>query len=254
MRLDKIVRAFSPLRYGVEFVFGRLINLKGRVTQLKETSSCVIVCNGPSLNRCDLDKIQVDSIGMNKIHLIYPKFEWRPSFIVAQNGLVLSQIKSLVRQVTDIYVLPVKGLLLGMGYRKNLVYLPPIKRLNYMSNILGIYEGSTVTATALNIAMSMGYKRIGIIGMDHNFVVNGDPNEIKKFQGEDVNHFHPDYFKGKFWGNPDLVKSEEEYNFALTRSKALGVEIIDFTVGGNCNVFQKGAIDDMYSWVDHCHK
>jgi hypothetical protein len=208
------------------------------------------VCNGPSLNLCDLDKIKVDSIGMNKIHLIYSKFEWRPNFVVAQNGLVLTQIKTVVKGVMDVYALPVKGIFLGLGLKKNLVYLPPIKRSNYMIDTLGIYEGSTVTATALNIAISMGYKRIGIIGMDHNFVTNGNPNEIKKFQGDDVNHFHPDYFRGKLWGNPDLVRSEEEYNFILDRANTLDIEITDFTIEGKCNVFQKGSIDEMYSWLD----
>ena len=55
--------------------------------------SVVIVCNGPSLNKVNLDKIKYDCIGLNKIDLIFKKVKWRPKYLVAINGLVIKQNK-----------------------------------------------------------------------------------------------------------------------------------------------------------------
>ena len=66
----------------------------------------------------------------------------------------------------------------------------------------------------------MGFKRVFIVGLDHNFSFNGNVNETQKVHS-DSNHFIKDYFpKGSTWETPDLLSSEYFYK-ELRMSKSL---------------------------------
>jgi len=59
-------------------------------------------------------------------------------------------------------------------------------------------------------------------------------------QGEDPNHFAPNYFGAGFkWQLPDLVGSERAYTLAHTAYEAAGRSVVDATVGGKLTVFPK---------------
>ena len=78
----------------------------------------LILCNGPSLNDVDLDRLSgFFCFGLNKINLIFESTAFRPSCIVAVNDLVIAQNRDFYEQ-TDIPVF-----LDGIASR-NLVYRP----------------------------------------------------------------------------------------------------------------------------------
>ncbi|MDX1565926.1 MAG: hypothetical protein R3236_10995, partial [Phycisphaeraceae bacterium] len=53
---------------------------------------CVIMGNGPSLGRMDLTPLGDEyTFGMNRIYLLVPELDWRPSFYVSVNTLVIEQ-------------------------------------------------------------------------------------------------------------------------------------------------------------------
>lgn len=85
----------------------------------------------------------------------------------------------------------------------------------------------------------MGFKRVFLIGVDHNFAQTGKPNESQVMQGDDPNHFHPDYFKGMNWHLADLEGSETFYMLAKHIYERSGRNIYDATIGGNLNIFPK---------------
>lgn len=58
-------------------------------------------------------------------------------------------------------------------------------------------------------------------------------------KGKDVNNFCSSYSENKEWDSPDLVSSEEFYNIAKRVFEADGREILDATLDGDCNVFEK---------------
>jgi hypothetical protein len=107
-----------------------------------------------------------------------------------------------------------------------------------------ICEGHTVTYVAMQIAFFMGFKEVYLIGVDHNFVVNGNPNEMQLLKSKDQNHFDPNYFGDKHWHLPDLEASELAYHLANFHYKRSGRIIYDATVGGKCNIFEKIAYED----------
>ena len=78
------------------------------------------------------------------------------------------------------------------------------------SDVTGrVGEGATVTNFALQIAFHMGFEKVVLIGVDHNFASKGDANKTVVSEGDDPNHFMPNYFgKGVKWQLPDLDTSE----------------------------------------------
>ena len=112
----------------------------------------------------------------------------------------------------------------------------------------GLYSGGTVTYTALQIIYHMGFRKVIIIGLDHNYREKGTPGKTEvRDQRDDESHFHTDYFpRGTKWQLPDLRRSEIAFKLAKLAFEADGREIIDATIDGQCEVFEKG---DFYMLV-----
>ena len=86
--------------------------------------------------------------------------------------------------------------------------------------------------------------------MDHNYKGHSAKksiSKIEKFEGDDLNHFDPNYFKGNLWGTPNLFISEFGYKIARVFSEKNGVNIYDCTINGKCEIFEKKPINEIYS-------
>ena len=202
---------------------------------------CIIVCNGPSLNLMDLDFLkQHICLGLNKIYLGFHKFGFYPRYYVCVNPTVIAQSSDEIEKLNAVKFIGNRG---GTVVENALTYAintsnPPERFCKDISK--GVREGGTVTYAALQIAYYLGFKQVVIIGMDHNFSFEGQPNESRIMQGADQNHFVANYFGyGQSWDNPDLQKSEESYQIAREVFEANGREILDATVNGKCQIFKK---------------
>lgn len=203
---------------------------------------CVLMANGPSLNRMDLSFLRHETvIGMNKIFLGFRKFDFYPKYYVAVNRKVLEQSADNILRLNCVKFISDRadGLIdeNGLTYRINTTRAPR----RFCHDISqGVHEGWTVTYAALQIAYYLGFKEVIIIGMDHRFEYTGAPNQPKQLDGPDPNHFSPDYFgHGQGWNNPDLAHSEESYCIARTEYERDGRRIIDATLCGACDIFEK---------------
>jgi hypothetical protein len=101
--------------------------------------------------------------------------------------------------------------------------------------------GGTVTYVALQIAYFMGFRKVILIGLDHNYVDKGIPNRTETRSVDvDQSHFHSQYFpKGSKWQLPDLLRSELDFEIARKAYEKDGREIVDATIGGKCQIFNK---------------
>lgn len=213
---------------------------------------CVIVCNGPSLNKMDLSFLKNEiCFGLNKIYLGFRTFNFYPKYYVAVNEKVLRQSELEIKKLTCVKFLSNRCAdIFNSNPLTHIVNTlnPPARFSKDISQ--GLEEGWTVTFAALQIAFYLGFKEVVIIGMDHNFTYNGKPNEESKMEGNDPNHFHKDYFAdGVKWDNPDLFNSEESYRIANEVFQGDGRNIIDATLNGRCNVFQKRSYKDIFGIV-----
>jgi hypothetical protein len=240
-------RVFTkPFRIIADIILFKVyFNLKNNYKILEPFShqDVLIVGNGPSLKKTPLSKINMVSIGMNKINLLFDSTQWRPSIITCVNGLVIRQNLDFFNVTKIPLILPVKAFYLGVKPRPNIIFIF-IKVSNRFSNDVKVLsEGCSVTFTALQIAAFLKPKSVNIVGVDHKFSYpTGSPYEIKKFKGEDNNHFHPDYFKNQLWGVPDLVHSEILFQKAKKYFDDQNIPTNDYTIDGKLNIFHKAPI------------
>lgn len=205
-----------------------------------------IIGNGPSLRQTDLSKLRNEyTFGMNRIYLLFPELGFHTTYFVSINDLVIEQFRD------EILAQPMPKFLAWRSHRHFSDRLPTnqLPTFIYTSytgprfspDVRGrVWEGATVTNVALQLAFHMGFQQVILIGVDHNFTSKGDANKTIVSQGDDPNHFAPNYFgKGAKWQLPDLDTSEVGYTLAREAYRQAGREIIDATVGGKLTIFPK---------------
>lgn len=204
---------------------------------------CFIIGNGPSLRETDLCRLQGEhTFGLNRIYLLFPELAFTTTYLVSVNDLVLEQCEAEMRGL----VLPK---FITWRARRWFSDDPGVIFLDtdftgsedFSGDMRGrIFEGFTVTFVALQLAFYMGFAEVILIGVDHNFQTSGPANETVVSQGDDPNHFAPNYFgKGFRWQLPDLAGSERAYRLARQAYTQAGRQVLDATIGGKLTVFPK---------------
>ena len=234
-----------------------------------------IIGNGPSLKQTDTSKLKNEiTFGMNRIYLAFPEWGFTTSYLCVTNDLVVEQF------VADITALPIPKFIAWRSHRhfipqfsnsqtsrevsslqspisnslisNSLISNSPQLSLptfiyttytgpKFSTDVCGrVWEGATVTNLALQLAFHMGIEKAILIGVDHNFADKGEANKTIVSQGDDPNHFMPNYFgKGVKWQLPDLDTSEIGYALAREAYHRAGREVVDATVGGKLTIFPK---------------
>jgi hypothetical protein len=212
-----------------------------------------IIGNGPSLRQTDLSKLRHEiTFGMNRIYLLFPELEFSTTYFASINDLVIEQFAN------EILALPMPKFLAWRS-RHHLPAKLPITQLpiflytsytgpRFSPDVRGrVWEGATVTNVALQLAFHMGFQQVILIGVDHNFASRGEANKTVVSQGDDPNHFAPNYFgKGAKWQLPDLDTSEVGYTFAREAYRKAGREVLDATVGGKLTIFPKADYNSLF--------
>ena len=210
---------------------------------------CVIIGNGPSLNKMDLSFLKDEiCFGMNRIYLGFEKYDFIPTYYASVNPLVLEQSAEEILQIPCPKFVSAHGIP-HLENREDISFINTFRYAEPFSQYpeYGLCEGYTVTYFALQLAYFMGFETVILIGVDHNFITKGTPNKEVTSQGDDPNHFHPAYFgKGVKWHLPDLENSEKYYRLADAYYRVNNRLIIDATLDGHCQVFQKAHYKDIF--------
>ena len=204
---------------------------------------CFVIGNGPSLRETDLSRLRNElTFGVNRIYMLFDDLGFATTYYVAINALVLEQ------WAQDIRALPIPKFITWRG-RRWLADDPGVIFLDtdytgpaaFATDIRRrVFEGSTVTFVALELAYFMGFDEVILLGVDHSFSTQGPSNATVVSQGDDPNHFAPGYFgKGSRWQLPDLEASEAAYRLARRAFEAAGRRVLDATLGGKLTVFPK---------------
>ena len=210
---------------------------------------CFIMGNGPSLKNTDLTKLKDEyTFGLNRIYLAFPEMGFETSYYLCVNDLVVEQTSQ------DIQNLKMPRFVTTRAMK----WLKPEDNLFFLySTYTGptfakdirkrMWEGATVTYMALQTAFYLGFQKVILIGVDHNFETKGKPNETIVSQGDDPNHFNPGYFgKGFRWQLPDLETSERSFAMARDAYQAAGRQVVDATIDGKLQVFPKVDYDSLF--------
>lgn len=137
--------------------------------------SCFIIGNGPSLTAEDLTTIlenHIDSFAVNRIFKIFPQTDWRPTYYVNTDHVLIRDIQDEINQ------LPIKDKFTPL--QNKYYHKIRIKNAHYFfrDDIVGRFSldctdkvaiRGTVTIACIQLAAHMGYKNIYLLGVDHNF-------------------------------------------------------------------------------------
>ena len=155
---------------------------------------CFIVATGPSLTLDDLEKIKYEySFSMNSIINLYSKTNYRPTYYLIQDGLVEQRLRNkLIYAKHNVSFIGIgniggfksSGVLNKHQAKRYQSYIPynldvayhiidmyysaPDKIKAKFSNDCAqiVYDGCTVTYSAIQLACYMGFKEIYLIGCD----------------------------------------------------------------------------------------
>jgi hypothetical protein len=247
----KVLKVYDGLNYfkyltsaeGLESI----IRIK-KYRNIFQGKRCVIIGNGPSLNNMNLQFLKNEfTFGLNRIYLMFDKLSFTTTFLVSFNKHVIEQSKDdfMKLKIPKFFSYYSKDLI---SFDKYTVYLNDLK-LDHFSKKLtyGVWQGSTVTFVAMQIAYYMGFKDIILIGIDHSFKTKGPAHKLVVSKGSDPNHFDPNYFgKGFAWQLPDLETSEIAYRMAKELFESEGRNIIDCTLGGKLKIFKKVSYEKLF--------
>jgi hypothetical protein len=233
--------------------------------------SCVIIGNGPSLNLTDLNLLtDVFSIGVNSIFLKTDELGFVPTCYVVEDRHLLNDNLERVRSFraplrffpshyrsalgdrpewsksSDHFLNVDRGF-----YEKN---SPDFRAPRFSKDISKrVYLGQSVTIMNLQIAYYLGFSRVYLVGMDFSYSIpdsairNGLTIESTE---DDNNHFHPDYFgAGKKWHDPQLDMVSLNYELARLVFESDGRKILNATVGGALEVFERVDIQDIFRFA-----
>jgi len=216
----------------------------------------MIIANGPSLNEIDFEKVKnFVTIGMNRIYLLYDKYDFRPDYYCLEDHLVAEDNAQEINALQGSVMFVPKDLSYCIR-NPNVLYVNLIRRYWGMRRNSRfstdfsqcVYWGGTVTYYALQLAYYLGFSKVYIVGLDHNYNkpshVTGQQTFIS--QGDDVNHFDPRYFgRGKRWHAPNVGRMELSYVKAKEAFEQASRKIINATPHSKLDVFAKIDFEDI---------
>jgi hypothetical protein len=239
---------------------GRLGNRLGKSKAILDSykdrhrgERCFILGNGPSLSRTNLKPMRNEiTFGMNRVYLLFDDLGFQTRYYLAVNTLVIEQC------APEIEALSMPRFITWRGRRwfpnsSDVIFMDTDYTTpeTFTGDVSGrVFEGSTVTFVALQLAFHMGFSEVVLVGVDHSFKTQGPPNLTVIAQGDDEDHFAPNYFGAGFrWQLPDLKASERAYELAQQAYVHAGRRIVDATIGGKLEVFPKVAYDQLFDHV-----
>lgn len=205
---------------------------------------CFVIGNGPSLKGMDLSPLEGEyTFGMNRVYLAFDDWGFQTTYLVSVNDLVIQQCAGDFRalQLPKFFSWRARKLLYPQGTPdQNTHFLfTTYSGPTFAEDATGrLWEGATVTYVCLQLAFHMGFEEVILIGVDHDFKTQGEPNTTVVSRGKDLDHFSEEYFgKGFRWQLPDLATSEKAYRKARQAFASADRQILDATVGGKLDIY-----------------
>ncbi|OZD63382.1 hypothetical protein CH268_09315 [Rhodococcus sp. 06-1460-1B] len=220
------------------------------IRQFKNThvgERCVIIGNGPSLNNTDMSLLKNETtFGLNRIYLMFEKMGFETTYNVVVNQLVVEQCVPEFESLSSplFTTQPSRRHLRDVG--GNIHFMNKVAGPRFSKDVShGLWEGATVTFVAMQLAYYMGFSQVILVGVDHSFTSKGVAHKTVESEGDDPNHFDPNYFgKGFRWQLPDLERSEVAYILARLNFQLDSRTIVDSTVGGKLDIFPKIPLEE----------
>lgn len=217
--------------------------------------TCFIIGTGPSLKVEDLMKIKEKGIitfAPNRIFEITEKNDWQPTYYICQDHHIIKTFgERIATTPSTMSFLPIeykdvfKDPKFNFFVLRERDYYPEMPKF---SNDVSKYidQGYTVTFGAIQMAAFMGFKRIYLLGVDHNYSVYRDSKGRpirQNNQKSDYPEVMSNYMNDKTF--PRIEESTIAYDKAEKESRKLGFRIFNATRGGKLEAFERVDFDEL---------
>lgn len=221
---------------------------------------CFILGNGPSLTLYDIEMLRWEyTFASNKIYLCFDETTWRPTFYTVEDLLVLQQNSDKLKSLTEMTCFYPHFFKKTLGESDNRIYfrVPPTPHIEEpLSDPLfprfsrdatqGVFWGSSVIYTQIQLAVFMGFREIYLLGVDHHYVLPNQKIENYYISDGEKNHFHPDYRKpGEKWYQPQLPVLERSFSHAFAACQRLGVSLFNASRQTRLTVIPQVSLDNI---------
>jgi FkbM family methyltransferase len=210
--------------------------------QKRTKDVCVIVGNGPSLKNIDMNILEGQDVIISNNAFLSEELVRLATYYTVVNYLVAEQGFQHINRLNGIIKIIPFWLSYCINETHNTYFVKAKGIPEFSKNIFkNISWRHTVSFYNMHIAYGLGYRKVILIGFDHNYQMNTQipEGEIICSDEEDINHFHPDYFKGKKWQAAGVDNMESVYQLAKMAFEADGRKIVNCTVGGKLELFPR---------------
>jgi hypothetical protein len=237
------------------------------ILKLKNTAvgeTCFILGNGPSLADVDNQILErYRTFGTNGIFLKHvPDYYVTISVDFYKNHIdAIRELEGTVKFIgdnlhdlhtgsSDEHILNCNWNVYGnvQGPRQPIFNFPVPLRFSSRADRV-VYLGGTVIFICLQLAYFIGYKRVILLGTDHQF---GFPRSEAVYggrrivvEGDDKNHFDPTYIPSGHSTHCDMLATERSFELALKAFKKDGREILNATPNTGLDVIPKVKLEDV---------
>lgn len=248
-------KSYSKTTYGA-----RINSYKG----ICRGKRCFIIGNGPSLKPWDLELLKDEyTFGANRIHLMYDKTAWRPTFYICQDKEMLKAECERIRKMPCDCFIGYNAMVENKIQMSNAnAYLMDDRAILWRKRKLPfsfdcekqVIDGTTVTYSSIQLAVYMGFTQIYLLGMDHHFPHTINKNREITYDGTVRSHFDPSYKdvyqqverkKGIVLAVYDKEMVEQAYGSAREVAVIKGIEITNVTRGGELEVFPRRRLEQV---------
>ena len=212
----------------------------------RKRNLCVIVGNGPSLAQTNLDLLKDQDVIISNNSFLSPNLTRLARYYTVVNYLVADQGFQHINRLSGIIKILPYWLSYCLHEGPDTYFIDAVGYPEFSKDIFkNVSWRHTVSFFNLHIAYGLGYRKVALVGFDHNY--KQDPTvregEVICSQADDVNHFHPDYFRGKKWQAADVTQMEAMYRLAKDAYESEGRVIVNATVGGHLELFPRESLD-----------
>lgn len=196
--------------------------------------TCIVIGNGPSLRTVPREFFaKYSTFGCN---LIY-KLPYVPDYYTAIDTLGIENNWAGMEAIPA----PVKFVREGSQLSGYPLHCVSRWEFSLQPNVWVWHQNCTFVM--LQIAYYLGFSTILLVGVDHRFVFEGDPNKPRLIE-KDINHFCEDYLSGQMVTYPKLNIAETAYRMAKQVYEADGRHIYNLTEGSALTIFPADTIDE----------
>ncbi len=215
-----------------------------------------IVCNGPSLNIDDLNKLhelKEITFASNKIDKIFSQTKWRPTYYTIMDETYQFSLLDTMNSVPSVYKFfrkesyyttrKVKGDCIFLNTVGGKELLKACKFSADCNKVL--YTAATVTYAMLQLAVYMGIQEIHIIGCDNSYGIE------RQKDGSIINTGQVSYFNGSDKKDQQIPAAVWQMNIAYECAKQYAeshnIRIFNATRGGHLEIFKRKNFDSLFT-------